>query len=161
MRQLPLPGYLNARASSGLEITEIVMSHGDRVRLSPIDGCAYDCSFCDMAELPYIRYSTEELVEALAIAAADEVLPVRHALISGGSPRARHYEEFERTVTSLIESTHLPMDLMLSPQVNNDGLLDRLKAAGLQDFSINIEVFAPAPALSALGHEVQDHPPAL
>ncbi|MGB7982983.1 MAG: radical SAM protein [Candidatus Nanopelagicales bacterium] len=151
VRQIPLPGYLDVIGSNGKPVTEVVMSHGDRARLSPIDGCAYDCAYCDMAELPYIMYPADVLTEALAVAEADAVLPVRHALISGGSPRSRHYEDFERLVIAVVESTQMPVDLMMSPMVNNSGFLARVKAAGLLDFSINIEVFAKEPALAALG----------
>ncbi|MCU0298591.1 MAG: hypothetical protein MUF33_08745 [Candidatus Nanopelagicales bacterium] len=151
VRQVLLPGYLGVVGSDAQPITEVVMSHGDRARLSPIDGCAYDCGFCDMADLPYVMYPANVLVEALAVAASDTRLPVRHALISGGSPRARHYDYFEEVVTAVVASTPLPVDLMMSPMVNNDGFLERVKAAGLADFSINVEIFAEAPALAALG----------
>jgi hypothetical protein len=41
VRPLPLPGYLGGAQPDG------VMTHADRVRLSPIDGCACACRFCD------------------------------------------------------------------------------------------------------------------
>src|SRR5665213_2667872 len=61
----PLPGYLDAVLSTGRSARDLVMSHGDRVRLSPIKGCVYDCGFCDLGELRYERRDFAELREAL------------------------------------------------------------------------------------------------
>ena len=52
-RILPLPGYLAATDEAGSRVTDTVMSHADRVRVSPIVGCVYDCHFCDLASMRY------------------------------------------------------------------------------------------------------------
>ena len=62
--------------------------HTDRVRISPIRGCSFCCSFCNLSR--YISYATksvEALVDSVACAWRDEALPARHVLISGGTPR--------------------------------------------------------------------------
>lgn len=149
-RLLTLPGYLDAVDNAGRRVTDVVMSHADRARLSPIAGCAYDCGYCDLPSMAYELRPTEQLLSALAVAQADHRLPVRHVLISGGSPRKRHYDEFEAMCRAVVEAASMPVDLMMSPMVGNLEFLDRMVAAGLQDLSINIEVFAPVPALEAL-----------
>jgi hypothetical protein len=59
---VPLPGYLSASDSQGRLASDVVMSHADRIRLSPIIGCAYDCKFCDLAAIRYERRPTEQLL---------------------------------------------------------------------------------------------------
>lgn len=149
-RLLPLPGYLEAVDSRGRPVIDVAMSHADRVRLSPLVGCAYDCAFCDLPAYPYALRDEEQLLEALRVAQADERLPVNHVLISGGSPRKAHYDRFERVCRAVVEHAGMPVDLMMSPMVRNLDFLDRLVAAGIHDFSINLEVYADAPALQVL-----------
>jgi hypothetical protein len=58
---LPLPGYLDEVDDEGRAVADVAMSHGDRIRLSPIEGCAFDCSFCDMGGR-YVRRSPEQIM---------------------------------------------------------------------------------------------------
>ncbi len=140
-RVLPLPGYLDVIDASGHRAADTVMSHGDRVRLSPIVGCAYDCSFCDLASARYERREAAQLIAAMQVALADEVLPVRHALISGGSPGRRHHPWFEATCTSILEACPVPVDIMMAAIPGDPGFVDRMVDAGVTGFSLNIELF--------------------
>jgi hypothetical protein len=93
----------------------------------------------------------DQLVDAMLIAQQDRVLPARHVLISGGSPRKRHYDEFEELVSGLADASPMPIDLMMSPMVGNLDFLDRAVAAGIAGFSINMEVHSQDAGLDVLG----------
>lgn len=150
-RILPLPGYLDVPLSSGRLARDIVMSHGDRIRLSPIKGCVYDCAFCDLGELRYERREFSELAEALDLAMLDSNLPPRHVLISGGSPGPAHVAWFNQLCADLIRYSPLPTDVMLSPQDIGAETVDILVDAGVNSLSINIELFDEAAAMQHLG----------
>ena len=157
---LPLPGYLGERDFAGRPVTDVAMSHADRVRLSPIVGCAYDCGFCDLPAEQYTIREADQLLAALAVAAEDQALPARHVLISGGSPRRTHYDRFIETCERVITASPLPVDVMFSPMIDRPDLVTRLVDAGAAGFAINIEVFAAEPAQHALRSKyrtVRDH----
>ena len=151
LRVLPLPGYLEDRDSQGRLVREVTMSHVDRVRVSPVTGCVYDCGFCDFPGMKYGLRSPRQLVEGLRIAQVDPVLPVRHVLISGGSPARTHYGAFEEVVWAVVAASSLPVDLMMSPMVGNLDFLDRMVACGLAGFAINLELHSPEAGLTAMG----------
>lgn len=138
---LPLPGYLDADNGQGAPVTDTTMSHADRIRLSPITGCALDCGFCDFPALRYTRHSASELLASLSVARADANLPAHHMLISGGSPGPAHFEWFDATLTEIATSAGFPVDVMMSPRVGSVDYVQRLVDAGVQGFSFNLEVF--------------------
>lgn len=142
VRYLPLPGYIGKAASDGNPVTDVAMSHGDRIRLSPITGCTYDCQFCDLAGSPATLRPNSQLLAAFDVARADKQLPARHALISGGSPPKALYDQFESACTAVIDAADIPVDIMMSPMVGNTDFLDRVVASGAKGFSINIEAFS-------------------
>lgn len=137
----PLPGYLGRVGSSGIRISDLAFSHLDRVRLSPIAGCAYDCAFCDMPGRVRL-HTVDQLLEAAEVAIADEALPARHLLISGGSPGPRDEDAFAGVLVELTErlSTMLPVDIMMAAGPKSVDLVERLVAAGAAGFSLNIEL---------------------
>jgi uncharacterized radical SAM superfamily protein len=154
LRVLPLPGYLAATDSQGLTVTDVAMSHTDRVRLSPLAGCAYTCDFCDFHLQPYHLHDQRRLIEALEVAISDSRLPVRHMLISGGSPRKAHYDQFLQVVGDVVEyavNRGVETDIMMSPTVGDTQMLDELVRRGATGFSINLELFSDAAALAHLG----------
>ena len=140
VRFLPLPGYLQETDVQGRNVTDTAMSHGDRVRISPISGCAYDCSFCDLPSARYMRHPLDQLRQALHVALGDEVLPARHVLISGGSPGRRDLTWFEDVVVDLTRACPVPVDVMMAA-VPDTELVDRLVDGGVAGFSLNIELF--------------------
>jgi hypothetical protein len=145
VRMLRLPGYLGLRDHRGNPITDVVMSHCDRARLSPIVGCAFDCKFCDLAGMRYVRRPAEQLIEALNVALGDTTLPVRHVLISGGTPGPKDFDYYDEACEAVIQSTHLQVDVMMVPRTNPDWI-DRVMDAGLYGFAINTEVYGDEPA---------------
>ncbi|MEK7422686.1 MAG: radical SAM protein [Actinomycetota bacterium] len=154
-RILPLPGYLGQTMANGRLAADLVMSHADRARLSPLRGCAYDCGFCNLPELAYQRRSVDELSEALDIAAADAALPVRHVLISGGTPGPAHADWFSQTCADVVKRTQLPVDVMFSPQAGSVDMIDRLFEAGVEGFSINLEIYDNAAAQRHMHRKAQ------
>ena len=160
---LPLPGYLDSKDSAGRLVTDVAMSHTDRVRLSPLAGCAYTCGYCDFHFQPYLLHDQRRLIEALDAAIADEDLPVRHMLISGGSPRKAHYDQFMALVGDVVEyatTRGLETDIMMSPTIDGTGILDEFVRRGATGFSLNIELFSGGAALEHLGRKyrvTRDH----
>ena len=141
------------RLSDGTPVRELVMTHADRVRISPVHGCAYHCSFCTSNADYYKEISIQQLDEAFQIALTDPYNKPRHVLISGGTPREdestykwhnevyqyfpRHYPNYE-------------FDVMLSPRGifpgknNRQDDLDFLhflrEECGFNTMSINLEL---------------------
>lgn len=135
------PAYHGRVQIEGRSINDFVVSHGDRVRLSPMRGCAMRCQFCNVPyEDPYDTKPLESMVEAVRLALHDPLQPAHHVLISGGTPRARDVQ-FLRSVyeTILTEVPGVDVDIMMVPL---EGLLEvkRLKELGLHELSINIEL---------------------
>lgn len=141
------PLYHDQPLSTGRPANHFAFTHGDRVRLSPIRGCAMRCAFCN---IPFEdRYGTkpvDSMIEALETAFADPLQPAQHILISGGTPVPRDVlflrDVYERV---LLRFPDRQVDIMMVPV---DGLFDlpRLKELGLHDLSINVELFNPAVA---------------
>lgn len=136
------PDYHDRNNRWGEPYNSYAFTHTDRVRVSPIEGCAMTCKFCD---LPYeFRYRTkriEGLVDALETALSDPVQPAHHVLISGGTPRTADYgyllECYEQTLRSFAGT---PVDIMMVP-IPEALPLERLDALGLDELSVNIELF--------------------
>lgn len=155
---LPLPGYLEARDSKGNLIRDVVMSHADRARLSPISGCAFSCKFCNLAGQKYIRKPVDQVLEGYEVALADELLPARHGMLSGGTPSKRDYGYIDEVFEQVIRHSRRRVDVMMAPR---DGdIIDRLVNWGVYGFAINIEVFDEetahriVPQKDRLGHEL-------
>jgi biotin synthase-related radical SAM superfamily protein len=81
-------------------------------------------------------------VETVNAALGDPLLPAKHILISGGTPRPEDYS-YEKTVYRAITENfpQVPVDIMMTPYPH---LLDpkELKSLGVNGLSINIEVFS-------------------
>lgn len=139
----PLPGYLGAPSLRGGTVESLVYTHLDRFRLSPISGCAYDCAFCDMPGRVRL-HDVGELLHAARVAMADTTLPVRHALISGGSPGPRDEQEFGDTLVELVRqlAPSLEVDVMMSSGPTTPDLVRRLVDVGVHGFALNIEIYS-------------------
>lgn len=150
VRVLPLPGFLHVRDAAGRLVRSTVMSHADRVRVSPIVGCAYNCRFCDLGTLRYVFRPVEQLLAAIDVAAADaSVLPARHVLISGGSPAPKHHEYFDDVCVRIVEHVKkrdpsMEVDVMMSARPDGPAFVERLVDAGLDGFSLNLELYSEA-----------------
>lgn len=158
-RAIPLPGYLDACDQSGRKVRDTAMSHADRVRLSPIDGCAFTCRFCDLGPKQYALRPAEQIVESLDIAKRDTNLPAKHVLISGGTPGRRHESYFDDVVSCVVAHSDLPVDVMMTPRLDVT-YVERYSSAGVFGFSLNLEVYADdaaqriIPEKQRLGREV-------
>jgi Radical SAM superfamily len=136
------PAYHGRTNTLGEPYNSYAFTHGDRVRISPIEGCSMTCQFCDLPyEFRYRRKTVEGLVDSVAAAAADEVQPASHVLISGGTPRREDFdyvcEVYEAVLTGFPE---LPFDIMMVPI---EGLIDIpwLDDLGVNELSLNIEIY--------------------
>ncbi len=138
---LPLPGYLNQRLSTGEYVSDMAMSHADRIRISPVKGCFFQCAFCDAHLKPYHQHSTDKLMEALAVALADEKLPAAHVLISGGTPGPGDMHAQDDLYERIIRECPLSVDVMLAPRPNSVDIIDRLVSWGVNGLFVNPEIF--------------------
>jgi len=135
VRVMPLPNYVALEnPPRGL------MTHADRIRISPIDGCAYACLFCDWHDVPYQTVSVDTLLAGLRVAADDTALPARHVLVSGGTPKSGDHAFLAEVYRRIIAESPLPVDVMLAPR-DGHALLDEIAAAGVHGLSINLEIF--------------------
>ena len=155
IRIIPAPKYaLDAlRLDDGTPIRELVMTHADRVRISPIHGCSYHCSFCTCNISTYREIPLEQLDAAYRVALADPYNQPRHALISGGTPREaeesyawlnRVYHHFPTTYPEM------EFDVMLSPRCMKpethtvEGYTNFLRYlhddCGVKTLSVNLEL---------------------
>jgi radical SAM family protein len=150
------PSYHGRTAGFG-PLNNFVVTHGDRARLSPVRGCAMTCTFCNIPyDDPLDVYRTkpvDALLEATRIALSDATQPAYHLLISGGTPKRPDFgfmQEVYRRV--LIEFPQAPADIMMVPL---PGLLDltELDKLGLNEISINIEVFSESHAAEVMRHK--------
>lgn len=116
-----------------------IMTHADRIRISPVSGCAFACTFCDMPQVPYMLHSAETLLTGMRVALHDELLAPRHVLISGGTPRPDDQAALHDIYERLIAASELPVDVMLAPA--DTGIIDRLARGGVHGVSVNLEIY--------------------
>lgn len=149
------PAYLGAKAANGRPISNFVVGHGDRVRLSPTIGCAMVCDFCNIPfDDTYAGLKpVDVMIDSLRVAFEDPVQPARHILISGGTPGPPHVaglrEVYERVIT---EFPGRLVDIMMVPV---EGLFDlpHLDALGLNEISVNLEIFDEDVAAKIMRHK--------
>jgi hypothetical protein len=150
------PSYHGRTASFG-QLNNFVVTHGDRARLSPVRGCAMTCTFCNIPyDDPLDVYATkpvDALLQAAHIAVSDVNQPAHHLLISGGTPKRPDFEFMQQVYQRvLIEFPQLAVDIMMVPL---PGLFDlpQLDKLGLNEISINIEVFSTSHAADLMRHK--------
>lgn len=136
------PAYHGTVNAAGEEYNSYAFTHGDRVRISPIEGCAIACQFCNLPyDFKYRRKRVEGLIDSVERAISDEMQPAGHVLISGGTPRVEDYEYLQESYEAVITGfPGLPVDIMMVPF---PGLLDVewLNQIGVNELSINLEIF--------------------
>jgi len=149
------PQYLGATASNGRPMKNLVVGHGDRVRLSPTIGCAMVCDFCNIPfDDSYAGLKPADvMIESLRVAFADPIQPPRHILISGGTPGPPHIaglrEVYERVI---VEFPQRLVDIMMVP-VPDLFDLPHLDSLGLNQISINLEIFDEDVAAQVMRHK--------
>lgn len=146
---VPVPAFHSRTyTDDGVEhpYTNLGVTHTDRLRISPVEGCGMRCDFCNIPfELRYRKKPPEELLRVIEIAKDDEQTPARHVLISGGTPKRSDEEWEDDTYEFIMSESPLPVDIMMTPR-EDPGYLRRLNAAGINSLSVNIEVFDPTRA---------------
>ncbi|MCP4546717.1 MAG: radical SAM protein [bacterium] len=141
-RPVPVPAFHDQENDDGEPFTDYAVTHTDRVRISPIGGCSFACAFCDLPfKMRYRRKTIKGLVDAVRRALADEVLPARHVLISGGVPAGEDWEWQNQAYGAVAEAfPDVDVDVMMVPV---PGLLDarRLRDLGIHGLSLNLELY--------------------
>lgn len=140
------PRYHGQSNQRGVAYNSLAFTHGDRVRVSPVEGCAMACQFCDLPyEFKYRTKDVEDIVESVQVAVNDPIQPAHHVLISGGTPRSEDVEYLHACYEAVITRAGVPVDIMMVP---TPGLLDVrwLAELGVNELSINLEIFDEARA---------------
>ena len=155
-RIIPVPKYALevAQLSDDTPVRELVMTHADRVRISPVHGCSYHCSFCTSNAAYYKEISCEQLDQAFYIALNDPYNKPRHVLISGGTPNeeADSYEWINDIYRYFPRKyPQFDFDVMLSPRGMSpkqttmkeyDEFLRYLHdECGVKTLSVNLELY--------------------
>ncbi|GHF14742.1 radical SAM protein [Pseudolysinimonas yzui] len=150
------PAAFHSRVNgAGRPYRHFVVTHGDRSRLSPTIGCAMVCDFCN---IPFDdAYGgvkpVDPMIDAIEVALRDQQQPGHHLLISGGTPGPKHVPALQRVYESVLESfPGIAVDIMMVPL---PGLFDlpRLDALGLNEISVNLEVFDEGIAAKVMRHK--------
>ncbi len=140
---LPLPDYFDKKDTNGNYYRNIIMTHTDRMRISPIKGCFFRCKYCDLNLEKYEKRSVNRIIEAIEIALKDKNLKPKHLLISGGTPRPKdrdYLDNVYKKVTLFLKKKNIPVDIMLAPRPEKD-LLENLYSWGVNSLSINLEIY--------------------
>lgn len=146
----PVPAYHGSTyIDGGVEYpyTNLGVTHTDRCRISPIEGCAWKCTFCDLPyEMRYRMKPKEELLEVVKIAVSDPLTPARHVLISGGTPRRRDEAWIDDIYAYIAQNSPIPVDVMMPARPDME-YPRWLKDAGVNMLSVNLEISDPDRAL--------------
>jgi len=142
VKPVPVPSYHNERLPSGRLITDFAITHTHRVRISPIQGCSYVCTFCDLPyDKRYEKMPIEGLIQSVQRALEDPVLPARHILISGGVPRDEDWPWLNEVYETIVATfPDVPVDVMMVP-VPGHFSVERLHEIGVQTLFLNLELF--------------------
>lgn len=136
----PVPAYFNEKNKNDIPYINFGVTHTDRIRISPIDGCYWGCKFCDLNLHKYNKASIKDLIEVIKIAIDDEILPAKHGLISGGTPRPEDREYFMKVMEEIPKAVNIPMDAFIAPWADLD-CIKRLHSFGINELSINMELW--------------------
>lgn len=151
----PPASYHHRKNVAGRPYWHFVVTHGDRARLSPTIGCAMVCDFCNIPfDDAYAGVKPlDPMLEAIQVALGDERQPGRHLLISGGTPGPKHVPALQNVYESVLTAfPGLAVDIMMVPL---PGLFDlpRLDALGVNEFSVNLEIFDEDIAKDVMRHK--------
>lgn len=142
---MPIPAYHKRQYmrpdGTLLPYTNLGVTHTDRIRISPIEGCAWRCTFCDLPyKFRYQKKPEEELLRVIELAQDDELNPARHVLISGGTPKKDDESWLDGLYEFICSESPLPVDIMM-PARSNRNYPSWLGSIGMNALSVNIEVF--------------------
>ncbi|MBU1061643.1 MAG: radical SAM protein [Candidatus Omnitrophica bacterium] len=142
VKPLPVPTYHDKKNERGVRYTYLLRPHTDRVSVSPIEGCANRCRFCDVPyKFKYKMNTPAELIDAITTDLHDPNSTTRHVIMCGGTPRPEDYAHVNMVYDELTSAfSEIPFDVMMVPM---PGLLDvrRLKSIGINYLASNIEIY--------------------
>jgi hypothetical protein len=141
-RPVPVPSYHDQLDPRGVPYTNYAITHTDRVRISPIQGCSYICKFCDLPfKRRYEKMSAHGLVDSIRRAVSDKDVPAAHVLISGGVPRDEDWD-WQNEVYEAVPAAFrgMDVDVMMVP-VPGHFDAQRLFDFGIHGLAINLEMF--------------------
>ena len=140
----PVAAYHHKNFDDGVRknpYTRIGVTHTDRCRVSPVEGCAWVCTFCNLPyDFRYAKMRKEELLEVIRVATHDPLSPARHVLVSGGTPKAADEEWIDDIYFHLAAEAGVPVDVMM-PARHDIRYPARLRAAGVNLLSVNLEIW--------------------
>lgn len=149
VRVIPVPAYHSRTYSDRGQTypyTNLGVTHTDRCRISPIEGCAWRCTFCDLPyEERYRLKPREELLKVVRVAVDDPLTPARHVLISGGTPRRRDEQWIDDIYAYIGANSPIPVDVMM-PAREDLSYPRWLREVGVNMLSVNLEISDPARA---------------
>lgn len=146
----PMYASKKEKLANGNLVTEYVNTHGDRIRIQPIGGCANSCRFCSCNDKSYIKYDINTLDKAFKIAKEEGKENIRHVLISSGTPKQQDYDYMTQVYTYFIKTyKELEFDIMMSPRGFKSSkdlndykyYIEYLEQIGVYGLSINIELY--------------------
>ncbi len=147
---IPVPGYHQQTYADGGRVysyTNLGVTHTDRCRVSPVEGCSWVCTFCDMPYNYRYRLKPErELLRVIELAKDDPFSPARHVLVSGGTPKPEDYKWWDSVVEYLAQNSPLPVDVMMAARTDM-GEPRWLRSVGVNMLSVNLEVWDTARSL--------------
>lgn len=137
---IPLAEEILEKNDNGVLYSDLAICHLDRLRISPIDGCAFSCKFCDMSKWEYKKQNIDDLIVAGKKAINESKFPISHILISGGTPKKEDWKYQDNAIEKICQNFDLPIDVMITP-VKDFSYLKKLKKYGVKGLSINLEIY--------------------
>ncbi len=157
---IPVSAYHHETYDDGGTIrpyTNLGVTHTDRCRISPIEGCGWVCTFCNLPyEFRYRKKHREELLRVVSKAKRDRLAPARHVLVSGGTPKPEDEAWIDEVYAYIAANAGMPVDVMM-PARKDMEYPRRLKAAGVNMVSINVEIFDPVRARRVTPNKARLH----
>lgn len=141
----PLPPYLGRRIRKlpiGPKVDDIVLTIGDRLRITTLSGCSFKCKYCNINTYEYYIRKKTDIMDAIKIANLDPFFKPKHALLSGGVPKDKDIKKIDKLNENIIEflnNMNLPVEMMITPRKKEH--LERLKKIGVKKIAINMEIF--------------------
>ena len=157
---IPVPAYHRTcftEDGTPHPFTSIGVTHTDRCRISPVDGCAWVCTFCDLPyERRYKKRAKEHLLRVIELAKDDPLSPARHVLISGGTPRVEDEAWIDDVYSFIARNSPLPVDVMMPARADLN-YPQWLRSAGVNMLSVNIEVWDTDRARKVIPNKFRVH----
>jgi hypothetical protein len=146
--------YVDPENGRRYAYTNVGVTHTDRCRISPIEGCAWKCMFCD---LPFeFRYRKKPMAELLRVVelAVDDDPAAHHVLISGGTPEPEDEAWIDDAYENVTRGSPIPVDIMMPARLDLQ-YPKWLKSIGVNMVSINLEISDPIRARRITPHKMR------